>query len=61
MLEYMELSRVKLTIRAKTDEEKGEKTQITEIRSGSGDISACLTMSCCIPVMYIPCLKWKHS
>lgn len=61
MLEYMELSRVELTIRAKTDEEKGEKTQITEIRGGSGDISACLTMSCCITVMYSPWLKWKHS
>ena len=51
MLEYMKLSRVELMIRAKTDE-KGEKTQMTEIRSGTGDISACLTMSCCISNVY---------
>ena len=52
MLEYMKLSRVELMIRAKTDEEKGEKIQMTEIRSGTGDISACLTMSCCISNVY---------
>ena len=39
MLEYMKLSRVELMIRAKTDEEKGEKTQITEIRNKNGDIT----------------------